>query len=205
MKKLLTLIPMMAIMLSSNTAQAQKPYAGLLLGADFQHASGASLKKKFNGYFLGGISGGIAIKKFTLQADFIYTQTTLTTGDNFGNALGNYIKNTAISAKDNDFKLSELSIPVTLSYKVLDRLTLGAGVQYSIIANVKDQKNILTSTKEVFRGGYASLVAVARVRVLRKLYVDGRFVQGIQSVQKNDVPERWAAGRFQLGIGYRLL
>jgi hypothetical protein len=199
-------IALAAITAQPIAAQAQKPMLGAKLGLNLDQTSGDALDSKFNAYFLGGVYAGLRFEKISLHAEGYFTQTTMTTGTNFGNAFSNYIKGSVADAQNGDFKLSELSIPVLVGFKVAPRLWLQAGPQFTAVVNINDKDDILKETESVFKSGYISGVVGAWVDLPFRLNASARYVFGLSNRNNaSEVPETWRTSHIQLAVGLRIL
>lgn len=197
---------MAAITVQPQQALAQSPMLGLRLGLNLDQTSGADIENKFNAFFLGGVYAGLKFEKISIHAEGYFTQTTVTSGENFGQAFGNYIRDGVVDAKDGDFKLSELSIPVLVGFKVAPRLWLQAGPQFTSVVNINDKDDILRETKDVFKTGYVSGVVGAWVDLPFHLNASARYIFGVSNRNNaSDVPATWRTSHIQLSVGLKLL
>lgn len=201
----ITVLSLLLLHISTVTSIAQTPVVGLHVGANMDQTIGKDLKGKFNGTFLVGLYGGLRFKKVGVNAELNFSQTTITTGDNFRNAFGNYIKSSASNVKEGTFKLNELSIPVLISYNVYSRLWIQLGPQYTAVVSIKDKNEFLNAPKEVFKTGYISGVAGLWVDLPFHLKVSGRYIFGISDRNNSTVDQTWRTGQVQLAVGYSFL
>ncbi len=64
-------------------SQAQSLILGVKAGATFDKTQGDNLDGKFSGYFLGGAYAGVKFTAIKIQAELLFSQSKVTTGDNF--------------------------------------------------------------------------------------------------------------------------
>lgn len=206
-KKLTFIAAIMAasIFVTSQSAFAQTPMLGIHVGADMDQTIGKDLKGKFNGTFLVGIYGGLRFNKVGVNAELNFSQTSITTADNFRGAFPQYVKDNTGNVKNGTFKLNELSIPVLISYNVYSRLWIQLGPQYTAVVSIKDKDDFLKAPKDVFKTGYISGVAGLWVDLPFHLKVSGRYIFGISDRNNTDVDQSWRTAQIQLAVGYSFL
>ncbi len=186
-------------------AFAQTPVVGLHVGATMDQTIGTDLKGAFSGTFLAGAYGGLRFNKAGVHAEVNFSQSTITTGDNFKAAFGNYLSANAAGVKSGTFKLNELSIPVLVSYKLYKGLWIQAGPQYTAVVSIQDKDEFLKATKDVFKTGYISGVAGLWLDLPFHLKVSGRYIFGITDRNNTTIKQDWRTGQIQLAVGYSFL
>lgn len=187
-------------------ARAQSLSLGIKAGVDFAQTPGKHLESGFKGHFLGGAFAGVGFAQFRLRAEALFSQSTITTGSNFQDAFGNYIKQSAQGIKEGTFKMNELSIPILLGFSIVPKLLwLQAGPQYTGVVSIKDVDGLLTETKNVFKSGYLSGVIGAELSLPFHLNLGARYVFGLSDRNNTNVSESWRTTHFQVHVGYSLL
>lgn len=195
-----------ALLFAGYRTDAQSLLLGIKAGANFDKTSGDYLDSKFNGHFLVGAYTGVRFSKIKIQADLLFSQSKVTTGDNFGNAIGNYATDNAKAIKKGTFKMNELSIPVTIGFNILPKLLwINAGPQYTGVVSINDVNGFVTETKKVFKSGYLSGVVGAELELPFSLNAGVRYVFGISDRNNVDVPDAWRTSYFQLHVGFGFL
>lgn len=184
---------------------AQKADLGIHVGANMDYTVGDALNNGFNGTFLAGVFGGIRFKKAGVSAELNFSQNTITTGDNFSDAFGQYIKDGTQQGKKGTFKLNELQIPVLFNYNIYSRLWIQAGPQFSAVVSIKDKDDLLKSTKDVFKSGDVSGVVGLWLDLPFHLRASGRYVFGLSNRNNTDVDQNWRTGQIQIAVGYNFL
>jgi len=202
----ITFFTLMAAACMPLHSQAQKFRLGIKLGANLDHTQGKDLESKFNGYFLGGAYAGVQFTKFRVQAEALFSQSQMTTGDNFKAAFGNYLSANAASLKNGTFKMNELSIPVTVGFNLLPKLLwIEAGPQYTAVVSIKDVNDFVRESKDVIKSGYMSGVVGASLDLPFSLNAGVRYVFGLSDRNNTDVPDHWRTSHIQIYVGYSFL
>ena len=99
-------------------------------------------------------------------------------------------------------KLSYLSIPILLNYKLIGNfLTLQAGPQVGILMD--QNKNLLQNGGKAFSDGDFSLVGGVQLK-LSSLRLSGRYVVGLNNINEIDNQDRWKNQGFQFSVGVAL-
>jgi len=187
-------------------SKAQDLRLGLKAGASFDKTQGRNLKNEFNGTILGGAFLGIDIKKVRVQGELLFSQSKITTGDNFKDAFGNYVDNSATSIRNGDFKMNELSVPVLVGFNILPkRLWLMAGPQYTGVVSIDDVHGLVRETKDVFKTGYLSGVVGAELELILGLNAGVRYVFGISDRNNTNVSESWRTSHIQVHLGFSFI
>ena len=186
--------------------QAQSLILGIKAGATFDKTQGKNLDSKFSGYFLGGAYAGVRFTAIKVQAELLFSQSKVTTGDNFKNAFGNYVSGAASGIKEGTFKMNELSIPVLVGFNILPKLLwLQAGPQYTGVVSINDVDGFVKETKDVFKSGYLSGVVGAELQLPFSLNAGLRYIFGISDRNNTNVNETWRSSHFQIHVGYSFL
>lgn len=191
---------------SAGRAQAQNLRLGIKAGVNFDKTQGRNLDGEFNGYFLGGAYLGVRFTKVRVQAEALFSQSKITTGDNFKSAFGSYVKDNVGSIKEGTFKMNELSIPVMVGFNVLPKLLwIQAGPQYTGVVSIDDVNGFVKETKDVFKNGYLSGVVGAELELPFSLNAGVRYIFGISDRNNTNVSEAWRTSHFQVHVGYSFL
>lgn len=192
--------------LFTQKTQAQSLILGIKAGATFDKTQGDNLDGKFSGYFLGGAYAGVRFTAVRVQAELLFSQSRVYTGDNFGSAFKDYVTGAGAGIKEGTFKMNELSIPVLVGFNVVPKLLwLQAGPQYTGVVSVKDVNGLVRETKDVFKNGYLSGVVGAELQLPFSLNAGLRYIFGISDRNNTNVNETWRTSHFQLHVGYSFL
>ena len=202
MKRTLLLTVLSATLLISSVANAQpvvgevtkfipKPVLGIKLGANFNQLSGSDFQKAYKPGILAGAFGGVEWKKFGFRVeamvnsakyDFSYTGT-----------------------QDGSFKNLYLDIPVLFELKVIPRLWLQIGPQYSDIMSVKNPD--VDNPKQYFKSSDVSGVLGLEARLPLHFVVGARYILGFSNINQSvsGYSETWNTRTIQLYVGFRFL
>jgi hypothetical protein len=188
------------------TVRAQNLVLGVKLGGNFDRTQGDHLDEKFSGYFMGGAYAGVRFTKVKVQAELLFSQSKITTGDNFVDAFGNYVTDNGKAVGNGTFKMNELSIPVIVGFNVVPKLLwIHAGPQYTGVVSINDVDGFVKETKNVFKSGYVSGVVGAELELPFSLNAGVRYIFGISDRNNTEVPESWRTSHFQVHVGFSFL
>lgn len=189
-----------------NNSQAQNLRLGAKIGANIDRTSGDDLNSNFGGYFLGGIYGGVQISKIRVQAELLFSQTTISTGTNFRTAFHDYINTNVGSVQNGTFKMTELSIPVVIGINLVPKLVwLELGPQYTSVVSIQDKNSFLKETENVFKKGYFSGFIGLGLELPFNLNVGARYVMGISDRNNTNVKDSWRTNHVQVSLGYSFM
>jgi hypothetical protein len=202
----LTIVCALLCLLVSVQSDAQNLLLGVKLGANFDKTQGENIDGKFSGYFMGGAYAGVKLTKIKVQAELLFSQSKITTGDNFVNAFGTYVTDNGKALKEGTFKMNELSIPITVGFNVVPKLLwVHAGPQYTGVVSIDDVDGFVKETKNVFKSGYISGVVGAELELPFNLNAGLRYIFGISDRNNTNVSDSWRTSHFQLHVGYSFL
>ncbi len=205
-KSTLTGAILLCSLLSTTHTNAQKLLLGIKAGVNLDRTGGNNLDGKFAGSFLGGAFVGVKFSKVKVQGELLFSQGKVTTGDNFGSAFKQYLKDGVSSAKEGTFKMNELSIPVLVGFNVVPKLLwIQAGPQYTGVVSIKDVDGLVKETKDVFKNGYLSGVVGAELELPFSLSAGVRYVFGISDRNNTNVSDSWRTSHFQVHVGFNIL
>ena len=192
MKTKLVLLVFISVL--STTAFSQGFKIGLKGGATINKLRGQSFYEQFSfGYHLGGFAEIGVTKKWAIQPEVLFSQSTVDTSSSFSSV---YQFN-----KMNNIKLKYLSIPLLLNFKPIKLITLQAGPQFGILMNKSN--TLVQNGKAAFKGGDFSMLGGVQLNVLNfKFY--GRYSIGLNNINDIDNKQQWKNQAIQLGIGVAL-
>jgi hypothetical protein len=196
-KKLCVLLS--AIILT-NAAMAQFTL-GIKAGANLTKVDGKSFKEEFKtGYHLGGFAEIGLGGKLGIQPEVLFNQYQTKVDNTFRE-----VYEEALDASNRDIKLNYLSIPLLLTYKLGNNLSILAGPQYGILLD--QDENLIENGKEAFKNGDFSVLGGAQLKI-SKLRLSGRYVVGLSDLR--NVPQeigdqsKWKNQGWQLSLGLAL-
>ncbi len=193
MKKIIFLV--LTILIVANTINAQGLRLGVKAGANLTKIDGVSFDDSYKlSYQAGGFLEIDFTKKFGIQPEVLFSQTSSTTESGTTPLYTNLNKNT-------DVNLNYLAIPVLLRYNINSLLTLNLGPQYGILLN-KDN-TVLQSGQNAFKSGDFSMVVGAQLNI-SAFRIYGRYNIGLTNINDIDNKEKWKSQQIQLGVGFKL-
>jgi hypothetical protein len=188
---------LLGVILLANAAMAQFTL-GVKAGANLTKIDGKSFKDEFQtGYHLGGFAEIGLGGKLGIQPEVLFNQIQSRVDTTFRSVYQGAFN----SLTERDVKLSYLSIPILVTYKLGNNLSLLAGPQYGILLD--QDKNLIQNGKEAFKNGEFSLLGGAQLKV-SKLRFSGRYVVGLNNINDIDDQNEWKNQGWQLSVGLAL-
>lgn len=185
---------LIALVVCTQAAMAQLNL-GVKGGVNITKIDGKSFKDEFNyGYHLGGFAEIGLGGKLGIQPEVLFNQYQTKKDTSLGNVWNPF-------QSDEKVKLNYLSIPLLLTYKLGNSLSLQAGPQYGILIN-KD-KNLAENGQEAFKNGDFSMLGGVQLKV-SKLRLTGRYMVGLNNINDIDNQDKWKNQGFQLSAGIGL-
>lgn len=185
--------------------KAQHLQFGVKLGANLSRLNGDNWEGGYKTNLLGGLEAGIYGKRFGISAEALFSQSTYETGDNFHDLYKQYYNNAFDSLKHGSFRVSYLNIPVLANVKLIERVWLQVGPQYSGVVGIKDKDELVHDAKELFKSGTVSGVAGLRVNLPFHLSAGVRYVFGLSDINKQSVGDTWRQSNIQISATYNFL
>ena len=202
MKRTLLLTALSAALLFSNQSKAQVPIVskvlpkvtvGIKVGANFQQLNGDAWNNAYKAGFTGGAFVGVTKNKFGVQVEALISSAKFD------------VKNasSAPGATTNVSTLN-LNVPVLLEYKLVPRLWVQLGPQFSDLLSAKDNNS--TDVKSNFKTtDFAGVLGLQAILPLH-LTISARYIFGFTNV--DNVPKAtatWNNRSIQLALGFRFL
>lgn len=171
---------------------------GVKAGANLTKVDGRSFKDEFRtGYHIGGFAEIGLGGKLGIQPEVLFNQFQTKVDTSFRNVYQDAFN----SLTERDVKLNYLSIPILLTYKLGNNLSLQAGPQYGILLD--QDKNLLENGEEAFKNGEFSLLGGAQLKI-SKLRLSGRYFVGLNNINDIDNQNEWKNQGWQLSVGLAL-
>jgi hypothetical protein len=199
MKRLLLLFSALsAALLFSNRSSAQVPIVskvlpkviiGVKLGANFQELSGSTWDNAYKAGFTGGAFVGVTKKKMGVQVEALVSSAK-------------FSANESANSPSVTFNNLYLNVPVLFEYKLINRLWLQVGPQFSDLVSTNNNDHINNAFKTSDFGGALGLQVILPVH----LVASARYILGFTNV--NNLPGAtgsWDNRSIQLSIGFRFL
>ena len=194
----LKLLSLALTVMICSTVKSQSFHLGLKGGTTIGKISGQSFSEKFNyGYHLGGFAEIGLSKKLSIQPEVLFNQINTDTSSQFRKIY------TSLSASNlSNIKLSYLSIPIILNYKVSNFLSLQAGPQFGILMD--QNKSLFQNGQSAFKKGNLSMLGGLQINVT-SFRIYGRYAVGLSNINDIDNKDKWTSQSFQLGVGFNIL
>lgn len=186
-----------ALMLFSGAAMAQFNI-GVKGGVNITKVDDKAFRDEFTyGYHLGGFAEVGLGKRLKIQPEVLWNQYNTRADTAFRNIYANALD----FSNYRDVKLNYLSVPILLSYKLGNVLSLQAGPQFGILLN--QDKTLLENGKEAFSSGDFSMLGGVQLNV-SKLRLSGRYFVGLNNISEIDDDSKWRNQGFQISAGFAL-
>ncbi len=177
---------------------------GPKLGLNLSKLDGANWDGGYKTNLLGGAWLSVHGERFGAQIEGLFSQTTYVTGNSFDSVYHQYIAAGKDSIKNGRFMLSYFNIPVMGQVRILSRVWLQLGVQYSGVVSVKDKDAFVKDAESLFSSGSFAGVGGLWIDVSRHLNMGARYVVGLSNMneQYDKIAESWKQRNIQIHIGY---
>lgn len=204
MKKLQTLLlcsmlllPMMA------TAQlsAVKLNGGIKLGVNLAQLNGKDWDGGYQANMLGGVFARLHNGRVGVQVEAFFSQSSYVTGKDFYDVYNGFYNAAADSLKEGRFRVNYLNIPVLFQFKLLSRVWIQLGPQYSGIVSVKDMDALLKDAEDLFKKGTISGVGGIWLDLPLHINVGARYVFGFTDINEKAITDSWKQRNIQLHVG----
>ena len=119
-------------------------------------------------------------KKVSIQPEVLFNQYSTSLDSNYKSLYQN-----VINSDQSKVRLSYLSVPILLNYKLIGPVYLQAGPQFSILMD--QSKNFLQNGGDAFKKGDFAMIGGAQVRIA-KIYLTGRYIVGLNNI--NDIDNK---------------
>ena len=191
-------ILLMAAIMVTTAAGAQKINLGLKAGINMSANSGNGMSSSLQqGLDVGAFSEIALAKKWSINPELYFSHRSTQRADNFMT----YYVSEGVSGSDKDIKLSYISVPVLLSYKLSSVISFQAGPQFNWL--VFEDDNLLKNGRDAFTKTDLG-VAGGVTLTLEKFRIYGRYTVGLSDVNGIDGRHDWNTRQLQLGAAFSL-
>ena len=217
MKRLLTIL-LLSLIIQPAVSHAQRPDIdlGLKVGANFSKINGKYWENGFKTNFMAGAFAAVNVKKIGGQLEFIFSQSTYTTGKDFWDTYKDFYNNPIVdSIKEGTFKVNYLSIPLLFNLRIFPKATIQFGPQYSgIVGTIQDKDELVKDARDLFKSGSIDGVVGVSLNLPLNLNIGARYVFGLSNINVqhdkiNSTPQKiddaWKQRTVQIHIGYSIL
>lgn len=186
---------LIAIFCLSNL-QAQDKFAmGIKIGQNFSSVNDVAVDHNTASYHAGVTTFFIVTDKIGIAPEIILSQTKLETTPPVTSLMGNG------SLQPETYHLNYLSIPLLCEFKPIQKFSIQAGPQYSILLDQK--KDGVGNASMAFKNGEFAFVGGAKFD-LGGFFLYGRYVVGLQNINELQDQTKWRTTQWQLGVGMKL-
>ena len=175
---------------------------GPKVGMNLSKLDGQSWDGGYKTNLLGGVWLAVHGSRFGIQVEGLYTQTSYITGPGFDTIYNQYVVAGKDSLQNGQFRLSYFNIPIMAQVKILNRVWLQVGPQYSGVVSVHDKDEFVNDATKLFENGSISAVGGLWIEMTRHLNAGARYVMGLSNFNKTDL-ESWKQRDVQIHIGYK--
>ena len=202
MKRILKLSALSVVLLLSTRAGAQVPIVskatkilpkvtlGLKAGANFQTLSGSAWASSYKPGIVGGAFVGVYKGKWGVQAEALIKSARF----DFKGSSTWYVKTVS------------LDVPILLEYKIINRLWVQAGPQFTSVLSEND--NNTGGFTKIIKSSDISGVVGLEVKLPLHLTVGARYILGFSDMNNKafaTATDAWKNRYIQLYIGFRFL
>ncbi len=182
--------------------------AGIKLGANLAKLDGQTWDGGYKTNVLGGVFIRLHNGRWGVQAEGLFSQSEYTTGKDFNAIYPLYLQAGKDSLSRGSFKVSYFNIPLMVQLKILNRVWMQLGAQYSGVVSVKDEDEFVKDAEGLFDHGDISAVGGLWVDLPLHLNAGARYVLGFTN-SKNDelnktATESWKQRNVQIHIGWTI-
>lgn len=191
-----------AALLFTNTTQAQpgistvtkalpKVDLGIKVGANFQQITGEGWENTYKPGIVGGAFVGLHKDSWGIQLEALVKSVTYTVD---------------VANIKSDIKTVYLDVPLLLEYRIIPRLWIQAGPQFSTLFSAKDPNS--KDVKDNFKTSDFSGLLGLEVKLPLKFTVGARYVLGFTDINNHGVgatTDAWKNRFIQLYVGFRFL
>ena len=178
--------------------------AGLKVGLNLAMLNGEQWENGYRANALGGVFARLHNGRFGVQAEAFFSQSSYTTGKGFKIAYDSLLIPFKDSLKKGTFRVSYLNIPLMVQVKLVSRVWLQLGVQYSGVVSVKDQDEFVKDAGDLFKHSTVSGVGGVWLDLPFHINAGARYVLSFSDTNKPDIEGSWKQRNIQFHIGLTL-
>lgn len=176
--------------------------AGLKLGVNLSQLNSDNWKGGYRANLLGGLCLSLGTGRIGVQVEGLFSQSSYVTGTTFYDGYKAFYNSLADSARQGTFRANYLSIPVLFQARILPRVMLQLGPQYSGVVSVDDRDELLRDAKGLFKTGTIDGVGGLVINLTRHLNAGARYVISFTDLNESNAADKWKARNLQLHVGY---
>lgn len=169
---------------------------GPKVGANLQKIDGKSFKDGYELGYYGGIFAELKLgEKWQLQPEVLFNETQFDQSSDFRDIYKNVLSVDSLKK----IRLSQLSIPLLLNFKIANVMALQAGPQFSIVMD--KNKSLFKNAGDAFTDGDFAMVGGVKF-MLSKFRISGRYILGLSNINDIDSKNEWKSQAIQVGVGF---
>lgn len=185
---------------------------GIKVGGNFSQINGKYWENGYKANPLGGAFVSVQGPRFGVQLEALFTQSSFVAGNDFNDLYSELYQQGKDSIEGGSFRVSYLSIPLLLNIKLLPKVKIQVGPQYSGVVNVQDKDQLLKDAKGLFKSGSLDGVIGLWVDLPARFNVGARYVVGLSNINTNDginvgsqeISDAWRQRSLQVHVGYSI-
>jgi hypothetical protein len=180
--------------------------AGIKIGANMARLNSESWEDGYKTNLLGGVFAGLHGNRLGLQVEGIFTQSEYKTGKDFNTLFNAYLSDSKDSLKSGRFRVNYLNIPILLQYRLLNRVWLQVGPQFSGVVSVKDRDAMVKDASKLFKDGYGKVSGVVGLNMKLPFHfvLGARYVVAFTDENNTNISDAWKQRNVQIHVGYSL-
>ncbi len=175
---------------------------GPKIGLNLSKVDGTSWEAGYKTNLLLGAWLAVNGSRFGVQVEGVFSQTSYITGAGFDTIYHQYVQAGKDSLTNGRFRLNYFNIPLIVQVRILNRVWLQVGPQYSGVVSVEDKDQFVNDASQLFENGTISVIGGLWVEMTRHLNAGARYVLGVSDLNKTDL-ESWKQRDLQIHLGYK--
>lgn len=198
------------LLFGTAAAHAQEPpvlssmklNVGLKVGANLSKLDGKEWESGYKSNILGGAFIRVHNGRAGIQVEGFFSQVSYTTGKDFRSIYGAYVDSAKGALETGTLKVSYFNIPVLLQLKVVSRVWLQLGPQFSGVVSVNDKDKFFRDAENIIRKG-TTVSGVGGLWLDLPFHINAgvRYVMGFSRFDDNDIDQAWKQRNIQLHVG----
>lgn len=176
---------------------------GPKIGLNLSKLDGQNWDGGYKSNLFGGVFLNVHGNRFGVQIEGLFSQNTYVTGPNFDSIYHSYIAAGKDSLEKGSFRVNYFNIPVMAQVRILSRVWLQVGAQYSGVVSVTDKDEFLKDAEGLFKKGSVAAVGGLWIDVTKRINAGARYVMGLSNIndEYGNVAESWKQRNVQFHLG----
>lgn len=174
---------------------------GLKGGLNLSKLDGENWEGGYKSNILGGAFVRVHNGRVGVSVEGFFSQVSYTTGKDFKSIYNSYVDSAKSTLESGRLQVSYFNIPVILQIKVVSRVWLQVGPQFSGVVSVKDKDAFFKDAESIIKKGTLSGVGGIWVDLPFHLNAGARYVLAFSRFDDNDVDASWKQRNVQVHVG----